>query len=119
MINTFAPVLVLIFFSAGFLLTMLLASILLGPRRYSEVKDDPFECGTIGTGNPRSRIGVKYYLVAVIFILFDIEIAYMFPWAVKAVALGWYGYFIMMSFISILVVSLIYVWKRGVLDWAK
>lgn len=83
----------------------------------SEVKDDAFECGTIGTGDARSRFGVKFYLVAMIFILFDIEIVYMFPWAVNALQLGWYGFYVMLSFMLVLAMGLAYIWKRGVLDW--
>lgn len=117
MINTYVPILVLMLLSAGFLVTMLLISIGVGPKVLSEVKDDPFECGTIGTGDARSRFGVKFYLVAMIFILFDIEIVYMFPWAVNALQLGWYGFYVMLSFMLVLAIGLAYIWKRGVLDW--
>ena len=99
---------------AGGLLTL---SILLGPKRHSPVKDDPFECGTIGSGSPSDRLGVKFYLVAMIFILFDIEIVFMYPWAVRMHALGWVGFWAMISFLFVLTAGLAYVWKRGVLDW--
>ncbi len=102
----------------GFLATMLIASIAIGPRRYSEVKDDPFECGTIGAGSANERFSVKFYLVAMIFILFDIEIVFLYPWAVQAIKLGWYGFWVMMMFLTVLVIGLAYVWKRGVLDWS-
>ena len=117
MINSFFPVLVLMVLAAGFVATMLLLATFLGPKRPSAVKDDPFECGTIGTGDADQRFSVKFYLVAMIFILFDIEIIFMFPWAVQVIHLGWYGFWAMMSFLFILVIGLLYIWRRGVLDW--
>ena len=117
MLDTYFPVLVLMFLAAGFVITMLLLSIFLGQKKHSEVKDDPFECGTVGSGNPNDRMSVKFYLVAMIFILFDIEIIFMYPWAVQIRELGWLGFWAMMSFLTVLVIGLAYIWKRGVLDW--
>jgi NADH-quinone oxidoreductase subunit A len=117
MLNSYFPVLVLMVLAAGFLVMMLGLCIFLGPTKLSKSKDDPFECGTIGTGDPNDRMGVKFYLVAMIFILFDIEIIFMFPWAVNVLELGWFSFWAMLSFIFTLVVGLSYVWKRGVLDW--
>ena len=117
MTNTYLPLLVLFILAAGFLVTMLLASIFFGPKRPSAMKDDPFECGTVPTGTANERFSVKFYLVAMIFILFDIEIVFLYPWAVQALSLGWNGFFAMLSFLTILTVGLVYVWRRGVLDW--
>lgn len=117
MFNAYFPVLVLFVVAGGFVATMLALSILFGPKRYSAVKDEPFECGTVGTGDPSARLGVKFYLVAMVFILFDVEIVFMYPWAVQAVSLGWAGFAAMMSFLLIVVLGLAYIWKRGVLDW--
>ena len=117
MFNTYFPVLVLIVLAAGFLVTMLLASIFIGPRRDSAVKDEPFECGTIATGTASERFSVKFYLVAMIFILFDLEIVFLYPWALQAQTLGWYGFCAMLTFITVLSLGLAYVWRRGVLDW--
>ncbi|MBP9837309.1 MAG: NADH-quinone oxidoreductase subunit A [Proteobacteria bacterium] len=117
MFDTYIPVLVLMFLTAGFLITMLLLSIIFGPRRDSAIKDEPFECGTIATGDARERFGVKFYLVAMIFILFDLEIVFMYPYALQAYSLGWNGFYAMLSFVTVLTVGLVYVWKRGVLDW--
>lgn len=118
MFNSYVPILVLFFIAGGFVLTMLALSILLGPKRHSAMKDDPFECGTIGTGDPNARMSVKFYLVAMIFILFDIEIVFMYPWATQVVQLGWAGFWVMISFLSVLTVGFVYIWKRGVLDWS-
>ncbi len=117
MTNNYIPLLVLTILASGFLVTMLLASIFLGPRRDSAMKDDPFECGTVATGTANERFSVKFYLVAMIFILFDIEIVFLYPWAVQALTLGWPGFYAMLSFIFVLTIGLVYVWRRGVLDW--
>lgn len=117
MTDPYLAILLLVILSAGFVITMLCLSIFLGPKRASEVKDEPFECGTIGTGDPRERMSVKFYLVAMTFILFDIEIVFLYPWAVNVVDLGWYGFWAVAPFLLILTVGLIYEYKRGVLDW--
>jgi NADH-quinone oxidoreductase subunit A len=103
--------------AGGFVSFMLVLSSVLGPKVHNSVKDDPFECGTVGSGSPSTRLSVKYYLVAMIFILFDVEVVFMYPWAVQAVKLGWYGYFVMLSFMLVVATGLIYIWKRGVLNW--
>lgn len=118
MLDSYIPLLVLFALAGLFVLVTLLLSIFLGPKKYGEVKDDPFECGTIGTGGASKRIGVHFYLVAMIFILFDIEIVFLYPWAVNVVRLGWYGLWAVLPFILLLTLGLIYEWKRGVLDWS-
>lgn len=117
MAQTYIPILILMFLTAGFLVGALLVSIFLGPRRASEVKDEPFECGTIATGAATERLSVSFYLVAITFIVFDLEIVFLYPWAVQIVELGWYGLWVMLPFLSILIVGLAYEWKRGVLNW--
>ncbi len=116
MIDTYFPVLVMFILVGGFAVTMLLLSILLGPKRHSEVKDDPFECGTIATGDVSGRHSVKFYLVAMTFIVFDVEIVFLYPWAITVRELGWWGFWAAMPFILVLTVGLIYEWKKGVLD---
>lgn len=117
MIDTYFPVFVLMLIAAGFVTSMLVLSIVLGPRKYSQMKDDPFECGTIGTGDATQRLGVRFYLVAMVFILFDIEVVFLYPWAVEVTSLGWPAFFAMLSFLFVFVVGLVYIWKQGVLDW--
>jgi NADH-quinone oxidoreductase subunit A len=118
MINSYFAVLVLLVIAATFVALMLLLSSFLGPKRLSEIKDDPFECGTVGTGSPSERLGVKFYLVAMIFILFDVEVIFLFPYAVQALELGWSGFWVMLSFMVIVTMGLVYEWRRGVLDWS-
>ena len=91
----------------------------LGPRRYSPAKFIPFECGSDPIGSARERFGVKFYVVALLFIVFDIEAVFIYPWAVVMTDLGWPGYVTMAVFAFTLVVGLVYVWKKGALDWNR
>ena len=90
---------------------------LLSPRNPSAVKQSVFECGSESEGNARQRFAVKFYVVALLFIVFDVEAVFLYPWAVNFQALGWFGYFEMLAFAATLVVGLIYVWKKGALNW--
>lgn len=102
---------------AGFLITMLVLASVIGPKYKSVTKQLPFECGAIPVGSASQRFNVRFYLVAMLFILFDVEVIFMYPWAVKLVDLGWFGFFEMLSFMGVLLVGLIYVWRKGALDW--
>lgn len=118
MLNSYFGVFALMLLAAfGFLIPILSLASFLGPKRYTEMKDDPFECGTVATGSANERFGVKFYLVAMVFILFDMEIVFLYPWALQAVQLGVSGLVAMVSFMVILSLGLVYVWRRGVLDW--
>ena len=117
MINTYIPVLVMMVLAAGFVITMLLLSIIFGPKRDTEMKVDPFECGTLATGTANERFSVKFYQVAMIFILFDMEIVFLYPYILQAQALGLQGFIAVLSFLLILTIGLVYVWRRGLLDW--
>jgi NADH-quinone oxidoreductase subunit A len=89
----------------------------LGPKRKNPVKDTPFECGWIPLESPGERLNIKFYLIAILFVLFDIEIIFLFPWAVVFRELGPAGFFSMLTFVGVLVLGLIYAWKRGALEW--
>ena len=103
---------------AGILALVLVGlAALLGPRRPSAVKAAPFECGSDPIGSARERFGVKFYLIALLFIVFDVEAVFVYPWAVLLKDLGWAGYIEMAIFAFTLVVGLAYVWKKGALDW--
>jgi NADH-quinone oxidoreductase subunit A len=117
-IDPYVSLLALMVFIAGFVLTMLFLSVKLGPSNVTVTKEIPFECGGKPVGNVRDhRFNVKFYLVAMLFILFDIEIVFMYPWAVNIEALGWNGLISMFSFMFVLALGLVYVWKRGVFRW--
>ena len=118
MIDTYFPVLVMMFLVGGFVITVLLLCVIVGPKRITEIKDDPFECGTIGTGDISGRHSVKFYLVAMTFIVFDVEIVFLYPWAINVRELGWAGFWAAMPFLLILIIGLVYEWRRGVLDIA-
>ncbi|MBK1647677.1 NADH-quinone oxidoreductase subunit A [Rhabdochromatium marinum] len=90
---------------------------LLGPRKPDAEKDSPYECGFDAFESARIKFDVRYYLVAILFIVFDLEIAFLFPWAVVLDELGMAGFLAMSLFLGILVVGFIYEWKKGALEW--
>ena len=90
---------------------------LLGPSRPDPEKLSPYECGFEAFEDARMKFDVRYYLVAILFILFDLEIAFLFPWAVSLDAIGFFGFVSMMIFLTILVVGFVYEWMKGALDW--
>lgn len=92
-------------------------SALLGPRRPSAVKAEPFECGNVASGPAWGRFSVKFYLTAILFIIFDVEVVFLYPWALLFRRLGVFGFVEMMIFISVLSLGLMYVWRKGALEW--
>jgi len=121
----YVPIALVLVLGFGVGLLMLLLSNVLGPRRPSHVKETPFEFGSQPVSSARERFGVKFYTVAILFIVFDIEAVFLYPWAVLLLpdaqgnaGLGWAGYISMGIFVATLVAGLAYVWKKGVLDWA-
>jgi len=101
----------------GVALAMLGLCEFLGPKLVFREKMEPFECGENQVVSPKRRFSVRFYLVAMLFIIFDIEAVFLFPWAVIFQPLGIYGFIEMMIFILILAVGLVYVWKKGALEW--
>jgi NADH-quinone oxidoreductase subunit A len=116
-LQTYFPIGVVLLVAVGQAFLLLTLANTLGPRRPSLVKSAPFECGSEPVGSARDRFGVKFYVVALLFIVFDIEAIFLYPWAVLFTELGWAGYVEMALFIFTVVVGLVYVWKKGVLDW--
>jgi NADH-quinone oxidoreductase subunit A len=104
-------------FGAGFALAAFVASWILRPHHPNPVKLSAYECGEISVGPSWVQFNVRYYLFALIFLVFDVEAVFIVPWAVVFRRLGWSAYFEMIVFILILVVGLIYAWKKGVLEW--
>jgi len=90
----------------------------LGPKRPSAEKSAPYECGMPAVGDARERQSVKFYLVAMIFLLFDIEVAFLYPWAVAFRTLGTTGFWQIVTFIGLLLTGYIYVWRKGAFDWS-
>ena len=117
MLASYFPIFAMLVLVAGFAAVSLLVSSLMGRRRRSVVKDSPYECGVEAVGDARIRFSVKFYMVAMLFILFDIEAVFMYPWAVVFRELKVFGFVEMAVFIGILGMGLVYVWRRGALDW--
>jgi NADH-quinone oxidoreductase subunit A len=110
----------LIHLALAFLLggAMLMVSELLGRHRYSAAKFQVYECGMSAVGDARSRFPVKFYMVAMLFILFDVEAVFLYPWAILLRELRMFGVGEMLAYIGVVLVGLFYVWKKGELDWA-
>ena len=117
MLDNYLPI--LIFILVGILVGVgpLVMGYLLGPRRPDSEKDSPYECGFEAFESARMKFDVRYYLVAILFIIFDLEIAFLFPWAVALTDLGLFAFWAMVVFLGILVVGFIYEWKKGALEW--
>lgn len=114
-----ASILLMIVLGIGFSVLMLSLSSLLGPRKPSPEKSAPYECGMPPVGDARDRQSVKFYLVAMIFLLFDIEVAFLYPWAMALRDLGWSGYLQVLLFMFLLLTGYVYVWRKGALDWGN
>jgi NADH-quinone oxidoreductase subunit A len=115
----FLPIFVQLAAALAFIVATMLATHALGPKRHSKKKDDAFECGIESIGDARTPISVKYFLVAILFVLFDIEIVFMYPWAVNFKQLSWNGFYDMLVFMGLLLVGFLYVLKKGILKWEK
>ena len=116
-LEQYLPVLLFILVGIGVGIGPLVLGRLLGPNRPDSAKNAPYECGFEAFEDARMKFDVRFYLVAILFILFDLEIAFLFPWAVVLKQVGATGFWAMMIFLSILVVGFIYEWKKGALDW--
>src|SRR5512136_2605324 len=110
---------IMVALGAGFAAFAVALSNVLGPHKPTPEKRAPYECGMPPVGNARERHSVKFYLVAMIFLLFDIEVAFLYPWAMALRDLGSTGFLQVVLFIAILVAGYVYVWKKGALDWGK
>lgn len=117
MMNPYIPVLILALFSALIAGGLLLLTSILGPKRLTKAKLEPFESGVQPLQTSVVRIPVKFYIVAILFILFDIEIIFLFPWATVFRELGVFGFVEMIIFLLMLVAGLVYAWKKGALEW--
>ncbi|MFP3913461.1 MAG: NADH-quinone oxidoreductase subunit A [Actinomycetota bacterium] len=113
----YLPVAVMLVLAAGFVVVSLVLSRLASPNRPSREKLAPYECGIIPEVEPVQRFPVQFYLVAMLFVIFDVEIVFLFAWGVQWQALGWYGIAAMGLFTLFVLETLVYVWKRGALDW--
>ncbi len=117
--NEIWPLVVYLVMVVGLVLTMLLLSWLLGQQRRDEATIEPYESGIVHVGSSQIRISVEFYLIAIFFVIFDLETVFIFAWAVAFFELGWQGYLAALLFIFILAVALVYEWRSGALEWGN
>ena len=116
-LNNYLPVLLFLFVGSLVGIGPMVIGKLLGPSRPDPEKLSAYECGFEAFGDARMQVDIRYYLVAILFILFDLEIAFLFPWALSLGTIGFIGFMSMMVFLGILVIGFIYEWGKGALDW--
>ncbi|MAP24304.1 MAG: NADH-quinone oxidoreductase subunit A [Rickettsiales bacterium] len=117
MADNYLSILIFFFVAGGLATVIIVASVLLAKRNPSADKGAPYECGFEPLSAKAGKFDVRFYLIALLFIIFDLEIAFLFPWAVSLKTLGWPGFLSMMIFLTVLTVGFIYEWKKGALDW--
>jgi NADH-quinone oxidoreductase subunit A len=117
LLGEYFPVLVFIGIAAGIALAMVGGALLVARQKPNPEKLSAYECGFEPFDDTRRRFDVRFYLVAILFIIFDLEVAFLFPWAVTLGEIGWLGFLSMMGFLGVLTVGFIYEWRKGALDW--
>ena len=117
MLVNYVPILMILLVSGGIGIFLLLLGLLFGRGKKDSAKTSPYECGFEAFENTRMKFDVRYYLVAILFIIFDLEIAFLFPWAISLGNIGLLGFYSMMIFLFILTIGFIYEWKKGALEW--
>ena len=117
MLENYLPILIFLVMGALFGIAPLVLGRLVAPHRPDSDKLSPYECGFEAFEDSRMKFDVRYYLVAILFIIFDLEIAFLFPWAVVLKEIGMFGFLAMVVFLTVLVVGFIYEWKKGALEW--
>lgn len=113
----YLPVVIFLILSTGFALLFILGSVLLAPSNPDPEKNSAYECGFNAFDDARMKFDVRFYLVAILFIIFDLEVAFLFPFAVSLGEIGIYGFWSMVAFLTVLTIGFIYEWRRGALEW--
>jgi len=117
--SDYLPILIQLGLALAFIVVTMIVTHSIGPKRNSEQKDEAFECGIESKGDARTPISIKYFLVAILFVLFDVEVIFMYPWAVNFQKLGSLGFVEMILFMGLLLAGFYYIIRKGVLDWEK
>ena len=115
--SDYLPIVTQLVLALGFIVTTMLVTHNIGPKRHSQKKDDPFECGIPVVGDARTPISIKYFLIAILFVLLDVEVIFLYPWAVNFLKLGTAGFIQMILFMGLLLAGFYYVIRKGVLNW--
>lgn len=115
----YIPILLQASVAFGFVALVLVVTHLLGPNRKGKNKSDSFECGIESQGNARIPVSIKYFMTAILFVLFDVEVIFFYPYAVNFKAMGWEGFVAVVAFVSIFLAGFFYVLKKGALEWDK
>ncbi len=113
----YAPVLILLAVATVFPIATLAIAYVVRPSNYEKTKAEAYECGVPTSGEPRARYPVRFYIIAVLFVIFDVETIFLFPWAVKYRVLGLFGFVEMLIFLGILLIGYVYAWRKGALEW--
>jgi NADH-quinone oxidoreductase subunit A len=113
----YLPIVIFLGIALGFATALIVAAYLLAPQRPDSEKISAYECGFEAFDDARSRFDVRFYLVAILFIIFDLEVAFLFPWAVALGKIGMLGFWSMILFLGLLTIGFVYEWKKGALDW--
>ena len=116
-LHEYLPILIFIFIGLGIAIGMTLLSFIAGESKPDSEKLSAYECGFEAFDDARGRFDVRFYLVAILFIIFDLEVAFLFPWAISLSSIGLFGFWSMMIFLLILTIGFIYEWKKGALEW--
>lgn len=117
MLTQYFPILVFLILAIGFAVAPLILAAILSPKKPDKDKNSPYECGFEAFSDARQPFDVRFYLVAILFIIFDLETAFLFPWAVALRKIGWAGFWAMALFLGVLIVGFIYEWRKGALEW--
>jgi NADH-quinone oxidoreductase subunit A len=117
LVQEYLPILIFMGLAGALGLALLLAAYVIAPQKPDSEKLSAYECGFNAFDDARMQFDVRYYLVAILFIIFDLEVAFLFPWAISLGALGVFGFWSMMAFLAVLTVGFLYEWKKGALEW--
>jgi len=115
--SDYLPILIFLALAIGLGLVLILAAVVLAVRAPDPEKVSAYECGFNAFDDARMKFDVRFYLVSILFIIFDLEVAFLFPWAVSFSSIGWLGFWSMMGFLGVLTIGFIYEWKKGALEW--
>ena len=119
MVSVYLPVFLMILVALVLALVIFVATSLAGPKNMTAAKAVPYESGSETTGASHLKLSIKFYLTAILFVVFDIEAVFLYPWSSLFRELGWFGFMEMISFLAVLTITLVYAWRKGALEWEK